>query len=405
MKRGSILTVLVSIVLVISFIVMGCGGGSTTAAQTGPIKIGHIFNMTGPEAIVGSMEKTGFDYAFKSVNYQVDGREIQVIEGDAGGAPATSVDVARKMVEQDKVVAIFGPTEIGQKNAVAGYCKQAKIPLILYNPTPSSILENNKWVIAAGGTNLQSPSCMGDYLFTQLGYKTITTVTQDDSAGRAFMDPLTKVFTANGGTVVQQQWVAAGTTDFAPYLNAVKDAEALVAWMPGDGAIKFLTQFHQLGIDKKMPVHGAFHGGFIDPFIPAQMAEEDAEALIAGEASAPSMWDPDNQDPVNLAFIKGFRAIAKQPPTDDTTAEPAQAAMLFQAALKTSKGNTAPDKLLAALTSTPIVGPCGPMSFAGGKQAKTANVYIVKITHPAAFIYKTVYTYKDVPPEGFTVKK
>ena len=145
----------------------------------------------------------------------------------------------------------------------------------------------------------------------------------------SFMDPLTKVFTASGGTVVQQQWVAGGTTDFAPYLNNLKNADCLVAWESGDTAVKFLSQYHQLGIDKKMPVQGAYHGGFIDPFVPAQMAEEDAEALTAVGASAPMMWDPDNQDPVNLAFIKGFKALYRQPPGDDGASGPCQAAMLF----------------------------------------------------------------------------
>ena len=162
---------------------MGCGGGSTTTAQTGPIKIGHIFNITGPRAIVGGLCKVGMTYGIGTANNQVEGRQIQVIEGDAGGDPATAVDVARKMVEQDKVVAIFGPTEIGQKNAVAGYCKQVGIPIILYNPSPSDILKNNKWLVAVGGTTDQTPSCMADYLFNHLGYKTITTITDDDSAG------------------------------------------------------------------------------------------------------------------------------------------------------------------------------------------------------------------------------
>ena len=81
-----------------------------------------------------------------------------------------------------------------------------------------------------------------------------------------------------------------------------------------------------------MPVVGAFHGGFLDPFIPAAMAPEDAAAVVG--ALAPMMYAPDSQDPVNQAFIAGFKAAAGFPPGDDGASGPYQAAMLFLAAVK-----------------------------------------------------------------------
>ena len=389
--------------------------GTTVAATGTPIKVGHIYNMTGPEAMVGALEKTGFDYAFAAVNNQIAGRPIVIVNADSGGSPATAVDVARKLVESDHVAAIFGPTEIGEKSAVANYCKEAEIPLILYNPSPSDIFADNKWVIAAGGTTPQNPSCMGDYLYSQLKAKTIVTLTEDNSAGRAFMDPLTKVFTAEGGKVIKQDWIAESTTDFAPYLTTLPQADYLVAWETGSTAIAFLTQWHQLGINKKLPIVGAFHGGFLDPFVPMSMAPEDAAAVVG--AMAPQMWAPDNADPVtapvNKAFMDGFQAVTQYPPGDDGSSGPAQAAMLFLAAVDANKGDTTPDKLLAALTSVSIVGPNGPMAF-GGKQAPTVNIYIEKVIatpNPdnldylkGKYQYQTIFTYKDVPPEGFTAK-
>ena len=107
-------------------------------------------------------------------------------------------------MERDGVVAIFGPTEIGQKMAVAQYMKSVGLPNIIYNPSPPILAQDNKWVVGAGGTTPQMPSCMGDYLYQKAGYRTINTITYDDSAGKAFMDPLTQVFTQEGGEVVKQ---------------------------------------------------------------------------------------------------------------------------------------------------------------------------------------------------------
>jgi branched-chain amino acid transport system substrate-binding protein len=377
----------------------------TTTAPLPPIKIGHIVNLTGPEATVGGMQKTSLEATFSensSIGSSILGRQVQIIIGDAGGEPATAVDVARKMVEQDKVVAIFGPTEIGQKMAVADYCQQVGIPLILYNPEPVSIFASNPWVIAAGGTNEQYTSCMGDYLYTHLGYKTITTMTEDNDAGRGFMNPLTDVFTAEGGTVVQQQWFAEDTADYAPYLTAVKSADAIVAWTSGDSAIKLLSQYHQLGIDQKMPIEGAFHGGFLDPFVPLGMDPADAAAIVG--AMCPMEWAPDSQDPTNQDFLKVLTPLVSFPPGDDAASGPYQAALLFVAAVKSTNGDTTPAKLLAALKSVSIVGPEGPMSL-NGQGAATMNIYILKVDkvpNVNAYHYTTVYIYKNVPPAGYS---
>jgi hypothetical protein len=227
------------------------------------------------------------------------------------------------------------------------------------------------------------------------------------------MDPLTKVFTAEGGTVVKQAWVAESTTDYGPYLSTLPDADCLVAWETGSNAIAFLTQWHELGIDKRLPVVGAFHGGFLDPFVPMSMPAEDAKAVIG--ALAPQFWAPDNPDAatqaVNQKFMDGFQAVATYPPGDDGVAGPAQATLLFIKAVESISGDTSPDALLAALTSVSIVGPEGPMAF-GGKQFPSMNIYIQKVIatpNPenlpyleGKYQYQTIYVYENVPPEGFT---
>ena len=380
---------------------------TSAAAATGePIKIGHIIDLTGPEAVVGKEMQSSLKYAFDSMNSQIGGRPVQVIIGDAQGLPATAVDVAKKMVESDKVVAIFGPTQIGEKTAVANYLKSVGIPMMLYNPSPMQAFQDNKWVVASGGSSVQNPTCMADYMYNQLHYTKIVTLTQDNTAGRAFMTPLTDAFTKLGGTVVQQEWVPVPTPDFSSYLSSLKAADALVAWDTGSDAIALLTQWHQLGIDKKLPMIAAFHGGFLDPFIPAAMAEADGAAVVG--SLAPSVYSPDSQDAVNQAFVQGFTKVLGFPPSDEGASGPYQAALLFQAAVTATNGDTTPDKLIAAIFASKINGPEGPMSFEAGQQAATKNIYILKVAQvpnvAKTFMYTTVYTYKDVPATGYAGK-
>jgi branched-chain amino acid transport system substrate-binding protein len=205
------------------------------------IKIGHICDLTGVEAMTGEVAKRALEFAVKSLGGQIAGRPVEIILGDAQGQPSVAVVVARKMVEQDQVAAIFGPTQIGQKTAVGGYIKTVGIPLFLYNPTPTGILGSNDWLVGTGGATPQLPSVMADYLYNELGYRKVHTLGMDNTGGRSYIDPFVEVFKKLGGTVVSQQWAPVPCPDFGPYLTTLSDADALVAWTSSADSLALWT--------------------------------------------------------------------------------------------------------------------------------------------------------------------
>jgi branched-chain amino acid transport system substrate-binding protein len=380
---------------------------TTAGPATGePMKIGHIVDLTGPEAMVGDVMVKSLQFAFDSMGNQIAGRPAEIIIGDAQDQPAVAVDVARKMVEQDKVVAIFGPTQIGEKMAVANYLKSVGIPMILYNPSPLVIFKDNPWVVGSGGSVPQCPTAMADYTYNTLKYSKIDTIGPDDTAGRAFLDPFTEYFTKAGGTVLQQQWHPVPCPDFSPYLTTLKPADALVGWTAGSDAITLFTQWHQLGIDKKMPIVGAFYGGFTESFIPMSMAPEDAAAML-GTLSA-TFYGPEYAAKNFPEFWEGMTAVLGFPPGDGAASGPYQAVLLLKAAIEANAGDTTPDKLRDAIFAATIDGPEGPQSFNPGEQAANKNISIVSIEAvPNAentYMYVTQYTYGSVPPAGYAGK-
>jgi ABC-type branched-subunit amino acid transport system substrate-binding protein len=407
-KRSTALAIIV--IAALGVLVAACGssstGGSSGSATTGPIKVGHIVNLTGPEAAVGAIQSKCLNEAFKQMG-SINGRPVEVITEDAQGQAAPAVDAARKLVESDHVVAIFGPTEIGQKTAVANYVKSVGIPEIIYNPSPPDLLTGNKWLVASAGTTLQQPSVMGDYLYKKAGYRTMNTLTEDNSAGRAFMDPATNVFKQEGGQVLKQAWVPESVGDFAPYLTTLPQANVLLAWEPGGAGIKLWTEWYQLGISKTTPMDAAFHGGFTDAFIPMALDKQSAAAMVG--ALATQAYSPENPSQANKKFIAAITPVLGYPPSDDGASGPWQAALLLQAGVQAANGDTTPDKLIAGILGAKFVGPEGAESFPAGSQAATKIIYVEKVTFvPAAgfapdhYTYTTIATYKDVPPEGYT---
>jgi len=422
MKRRYLLIGLLALVLAVAFVAVACGGDEATTtteevtttvvypqgSSTGPIKVGHIFDNTGFEAVVGSLVKVAIQYTLGSAT--VAGRPIELIEADSKSTVEGAVEAARNLVEQDQVDVILGPTQIGQKNAVATYCAEKQVPMVLYNPTPSGALEENEWVIGVGGSPRQFGTCIADYMYSVLGYRTISTLGPEDTSGHAFFDPVTDYFTVLGGQVVQQQWAAVPTDDWSAYLTTVQDADALVAWVGGQG-IPLLTQYYDTGLYKRMPVVGAFQG-FMDPWVPRNIGESNraaAEALLG--AVAPMAWDPDSQSTANLAFIEGMTPLKPWgKPTDDGLAGPAQTGQVLLAALESCATNLSNLSLRDALLATSITGPEGPVFFVQGENIATKNIYIVEVAlipaaeHPddprLLFEYHTVKTYEAVPPHG-----
>lgn len=449
MKKRYLMVGLLALILAVTLTVAACGGDTTTstAAPSGttaastattaaastettaaatdttgavtastaqpasgePIKIGHICDLTGVEATTGQNMKKSLEMAFAAIGNQINGRPVEIITEDGQDSASVAVDRARKLVEQDKVVAIFGPTEITEKFAVAGYIKEAAIPLILYSPSPPPLVKDNKWVVGEGGTTLQMPTCMADYAYTTLGYKSVNTIGQEGSGGQSFINPFVDTFKALGGTVVGQQWAPSPTPDFASFLTALKQADAVVAWQPGSDGIKLHIQYHKMGI--KMPMIGAFHGAFYDPWVFKAINADnpDVTAAMANEP-APLEYSPDSTHEANQKFVELAKQAWGPIALDGSNSNAYSGAQLFIAALTANGGDTSPEALLKALLSTPFEGAEGPVAFQPGPfQAATRNVYIVQEVASEAgaifpYHYKTIKTYEAVPPTGFAVK-
>jgi branched-chain amino acid transport system substrate-binding protein len=341
-----------------------------------------------------------FDYAFQQVGYQVAGHPIQIVVGDSQADSAKAIDVARRMVENDKVAMIVGPLMAGEQMAVAGYINQVGIPAYYTNSAPGRLLGgSNKWVILGEGAQAQIPSVMGAYAYEQLGYRKLNIITNDNESGRGFLGPLINSFKKRGGQIVQEQYTVYPCQDYAPYLTVLKDANGVAAWTEGTNAIKLLSQYHEMGIYKKFPLMGAYMGNFLVPFIIRALPPAAADALVG--TPVPVVWSPLVDNPVSKQFVSAYTAAIGMP-TDDSDSSPYQGGLAIIKALQATNGDTTPDKLRQALLSVNFEGPEGPVKFDPQAMAPIKTLYIAKVAKRGnAFVLEPVFTYKDVPPAGY----
>jgi branched-chain amino acid transport system substrate-binding protein len=93
------------------------------------IKIGNTNPYSGPASAYGTIGKAIGAY-FKMVNDQggINGRKIEWISYDDGYSPPKTVEMARKLVEQDQVLLLFQTLGTPSNTAIHKYMNMKKVP-------------------------------------------------------------------------------------------------------------------------------------------------------------------------------------------------------------------------------------------------------------------------------------
>ncbi|MGM9606949.1 MAG: ABC transporter substrate-binding protein [Oscillospiraceae bacterium] len=378
-----------------------------------PIKIGHICDLTGNEALTGMQARDDMDFAVKLINEQggIAGRPVEVYHKDSQSDAAAASDAARRLVEEDGVCVIFGPTLIGHKGAVAKIAAAIQVPVVFYNPTPEGMIKDNEWVLGASGSTPQMPTVMADYIYNELGYRTVVTLTKDDTGGKSYMDPFTANFEALGGTVVDQRWAPADTTDYSSYLIPLANsgADCLVAWTSASSAIQLWQDWYSMGLSEKLPIVAVMHGAFTDSFICDALTATNPDLVEEMMGTyAPMTWAYNIDSPENEAFVEAWKADhdGSLPIGNNLPGATVQVLQLLKAAVESLDGDTSDlTALRDALKAADVTGPEGRTVFENGSNIATKSVYVVKVVKldDGSYNYEMVKEYANVPPEGLTV--
>ena len=104
---------------------------ASTFAAT-PIRIGGLFAVTGPASFLGEPEKKTLEMLVKDINGKggVNGSPVELVIYDTQGDVTKAVQLATKLIKNDKVAAIIGPSTTGETLAIIPVVEKERIPLI-----------------------------------------------------------------------------------------------------------------------------------------------------------------------------------------------------------------------------------------------------------------------------------
>lgn len=302
---------LVSILLVLIMTVslFGCastGTGSGAAPET--IKIGVTLPVSGQSAIAGEYMRNGIELIVDQLKAEggldVKGKKmpVQFIYEDNEAKPETTANAYRKLIDQDKVIAIVGP-DMSKCILAGGPIAQAsKVPCIGTFTTNEKVTQIGDFVFRACFIDPFQGKVMAQYAADDLkATKAAILYNNADDYSKGLMENFIKAFEAKGGTIVETQaYGGADVKDFNAQLTKIKAANPEVMFMPNQfGEVPLqMKQARQMGIEAK------FLGGdsWDSPDVP-NIAGFD---IVEG-AAYDAAFSPVDPNPVCQDFVKRYK--------------------------------------------------------------------------------------------------
>lgn len=333
----------------------------SVTAFAAEIKIGVAEALSGGAAQYGVAIRNGFQVAVDEINAKggINGDKIQLVIEDEQGKKEEAINVFKKLIFQDKVLMIFGPTLSNSMFAGGPVANAAKIVAFGTSNTAGGITDIGPYIFR--NSVMESdvlPVTVGTAV-KHYGIKKVAVIYgNDDAFTKSGYDVFKKVLADQNIPVTSTETYVKGDVDFKAQLTKIKAGEpdAIVCSCLAEEAANIMLQSRSLGI--KSPFIGG--NGFNSPKL-FEISRLAGEGTFVG-----SPWSNVNPAPVNVNFVNAYKQKYNADP-NQFAAQAYDALHIAAAALKSIKlsGNLEADRqaLRDALPKVAINGATGPFKF------------------------------------------
>jgi branched-chain amino acid transport system substrate-binding protein len=240
---------------------------AATALAAAPVKIGALFAVTGPASFLGEPEKNTLELLVKEANAKggIRGTKIELVVYDTGGDVTKAVQLANKLIKNDHVSAIIGPSTTGETMAVIPVVEKEQIPLISCAAGIKITDPVKKWVFKTpANDHLAAEKILIEA--DKLKQKRLALITVSDSFGASGREQLKLMAAKRGFKIVADEVYSPKDTDMTPQLTKIKAAkpDAIICWGTNPGPAVITRNMQQLGMKTQLyQSHGVASKKFI----------------------------------------------------------------------------------------------------------------------------------------------
>lgn len=283
------------------------------------VKIGVALYLTGPGAQMGIDSRRGHDIAIKEAGGKINGKPIELVVYDEKGNPAEAMKAVTRLINQDKVNAIYGPQLSNSIFAVGPTIEAAKVPLM--GGAVGATWTRQGWtyifrpVVNTYYTNLESLK-----LFKRLNAKKVAFFHINDEFGIGSTKDMAELLEKAGGyEIVAHETHKAGDQDFTGQCAKIVQSGADVVFVVvlSNDAGPVMKQLRKAGFNK--PVIG-------DTSFSAKPVREIAGSAANGVYFTAPYILPDTKDdiknfknPLLQKYLETYFADYKEAPMSENT--------------------------------------------------------------------------------------
>lgn len=312
------------------------------------IKVGVVSSASGPIALVGIPQKNTVALLPK----EVAGQKIEYFSLDDASDPTASVSAVKKLINEDKVDALIGPSGSPNAMGVIQFAAEAGVPMFAPVGTAAVVLpmtEQKKWVFKTTQNDDLIANALVDHMKAS-GIKSVSLIGTADPYGENWAKVMTELLAAaNIKLLTSETFQRRDTSVTAQALKTLAARpEAVLIAAPGSSAVLPQTTLFDQGYK------GRFyqtHGAALDDFL--KLGGKKVEGTILAASGMLVLGDMPASNPVKAIATKYVADYEKLYGSKPATfgANVYDAGLLLQAAIPAAlkKGKPGTPEFRAAL--------------------------------------------------------
>jgi len=341
-----------------------------------PIKVGLIADQTGPLSFVGLANANVARMVVGDINARggVLGRQLQLVLEDGATDDAVAAAKGRKLVQTDRVAAVFGGIYSSTRQAI----KQAVVvegeTLYLY-PEQYEGQEADPLIFCTGPVPAQQVDPLIPWLMRETGATRFYLPSADYIWPHVLNARVTEVVEANGGSIVGEEYHPLDHMDYRETVARINasGADAVFNTIVPPGVTPFFAELYDSGFMQRggQLVCTYFDENFLN-MVPARHVEGlysclDYYQAVGDPFSRKLLEQYDTLYPGNAKFTGGSACSGLY------------RALRLWAAAVTEAGSLDQDDVVAALDHAEVrEGPGGPAAMVPGQHHLRLNMYIAQ---------------------------
>jgi urea transport system substrate-binding protein len=219
-----------------------------------PIKVGVIADLTGPLSFVGLANANVARMVIGDINAEggLLGRQLELCLEDSATDDAVAAEKARKLVQHDQVDVVVGGIYSSTRQAIKGPAVVDGETLYIY-PEQYEGQESDPLIFCTGPVPAQQVDPFIPWLMQRTGAKSFYLPSADYIWPHVLNARVREVVTANGGTIVGEEYYPLDHTDYEGTVDRItaSGADAVFNTIVPPGVTPFFEQLHDSGFTRR----------------------------------------------------------------------------------------------------------------------------------------------------------